>query len=104
MTREQAIAKIGLSNVEAVESDNCEPTNRVGGNGIVHNDPFIEWVGYANVNYNGLTAEQLDNLPIGGCKLACYYEESNDAEQAAIDADTSVWDIMDIPITHYEIE
>lgn len=104
MTREQAIAKVGLSNVEAAESDNCEITNRVGGNGIGYNDPYLEWAGYADVDYAGLTPEQLDNLPIGGCKLVCLYEETNEAEQAAIDADAWVWDIMDIPIAHYEIE
>jgi len=104
LTREQAIAMVGLANVEAAEADNCEPTGRVGGNGIMHNDPYIEWAGSAEVDYAGLTADQVYNLPIGGCTIRAIYHESNEAEQAAIDAASSVWDIMDIEIDHYAID
>jgi len=103
LTREQAIAMVGLANVAAAEADNCEPTNRVGGNGLMHNDPYIEWAGSAEVDYDGLTADQVYNLPVTGCAIHAIYHESNEAEQAAIDADSSVWDIMDIGIDHYEI-
>ena len=103
LTREQAIKMVGLTNVENAEADNCELTCRVGGNGLMHDDPYLEYAGSASVDYDGLSKAQFDNLPIGGCSLKVYYRASNEAEQASIDADSPIWDIMTLNPDEYEI-
>jgi len=101
MTRDEAIAAVGLTAVMAAEADNCEPTCRVGGNGLMHNDPYIEYEGSAKVDYDNLTPEQVYNLPLDHCTIVAVYQEDNEQEQAAIDADCNTRDIDDIEIDHY---
>ena len=43
LTREQAVAIVGEAAVDDVESENCEPTNRVGYNGACHGNSLTEW-------------------------------------------------------------
>lgn len=43
MTREELVALVGEANVHAVESINCEMTNKVGFNGGCMGDETIEW-------------------------------------------------------------
>ncbi len=43
LTREQAVAIVGETAVDEVESENCEPTNRVGYNGACQGNSLTEW-------------------------------------------------------------
>lgn len=43
LSREQAVAIVGQAVVEAVEKENCEPTNRVGYNGECQGNESTEW-------------------------------------------------------------
>lgn len=43
LTREQSIEIVGTEAVLAVESENCEPTCRVGFNGACQGDACTEW-------------------------------------------------------------
>lgn len=43
LTREQAVAIVGETAVDAVESEDCEPTNRVGYNGACQGNDLTEW-------------------------------------------------------------
>lgn len=104
MTQQEAIDMVAKKNVWNVESENCELTCRVGGNGVMHNDPYLEYSASVCVDYSDLTDDQKNNLPIDGCKLTVYYRVPNDLEKYAIDSDVSIWDVCyNIPST-YEIE
>ena len=104
LTRDEAFKMVGIANVAAVEALNCEPTCRVGGNGLMHDDPYLEYAASANVSYDGLSPEQVAALPIGGCRIVAIYRASNEIEQTAIDADCDIWDFADVPIDHYRID
>jgi hypothetical protein len=98
MTRDKAIEMVGLGNVMAAESDNCEPTSRL----YDHEDGEIEWAGSAKVDYNGLSVDQVRNLPLGGCTLrAIYYTDAGDAK--AVEDNGGDWGGINWTVHHYEI-
>jgi len=103
MTRVEAIAKCGIRAVSAAEALNCELTNRVGGNGPGCGDPFLEYSASVDVDVGGLTQDQADNLPLGGCSLAVYYQIDSDWIESLGEGvnfeDYAAWDI-----TRYEIQ
>ena len=43
LTREQAIETVGELAINEVEHKNCEPTGRVGYNGVCQGDDLCEW-------------------------------------------------------------
>ncbi len=99
MIRQQAIELVGLTNVEAAEADNCEETGRL----YYHDDGEIEWRGSIKVDYSELTAEQVANLPIGGCYLhAYYYTDADDAD--TVDAYGGDWGAISWTVHHYSVE
>lgn len=102
MNRTEAIRAVGIRNVEAVEALNCEPTGECGENGLMHGDSFIGYSASAKIDLDSLTQNQLKRLD--GCDtLTVHYSESNEMEQAAIDADCNVWDLFDIELDSYEL-
>ena len=70
----------------------------------MHDDPYIEYEGSTDVDYDILTPEQVYNLSIGGCRLVAVYQETNEQEQRARAVATCTWDINDIVIDHYRID
>ena len=67
LTREQAVAIVGETAVDEVESENCEPTNRVGYNGALQGDSLTEWSASTRCqDTNGIAAT-----------LIAYYYTSN---------------------------
>jgi hypothetical protein len=76
LTRDQAIATVGLEAVERVEKENCEPTNRVGTNGACQGDSFTEWA---------------SSVKVGDFRLTAYYYTTNEQDEhmAACDGDGS---------------
>lgn len=77
MTREQAIAEIGIDAVARLERINCEPTNRVGHNGNCQGDDDVEY-----------SAEI--TLEDGRTATAYCYVAADDHDDEDIDID---WDI-----------
>ncbi|PJJ96460.1 hypothetical protein CO615_10680 [Lysobacteraceae bacterium NML75-0749] len=92
LTREEAISMVGLEAVEAVERENCEPTNSVGYNGACQGDQKTEWVA-------SVKATDADGNPV---RIYAYYYTTNeqDAAMAAADGDGSV---VDWVIDHYRV-
>lgn len=88
LTRDEAIKLAGIKAVEAVEAENCEPTNRVGFNGPCQGDDLTEWA--ASVT--------LDN---GDTLTAYYYTDEDD--EAEVEANGGDWGGIDWEISHYEI-
>jgi len=87
LTREQAIEQVGLSTVERVENQNCEPTGRVGYNGAVQGDSETEWSASVRTS--------------DGILIVYYYTSLEDDEcMAAQDGDGSA---IDWEIAGYEI-
>lgn len=72
MTREEAIAIVGLESVEKAERENCEPTNRVGYNGAEQGDGLCEWS--ASVRCQDKDGD--------ACTLLAYYYTTNEQDQA----------------------
>jgi hypothetical protein len=89
LSREQAIKAAGLAAVRRVESENCEPTNRVGYNGNYQGDSESEWS--ASVAFGD------------GRTLLAYYYISNDQEQEIADHDGD-GGAIDWEIAGYEID
>ena len=85
LTRDEAIAIVGLAAVQAVEAKNCEPTGRVGYNGECQGDDLCEWSASVSVDDGVLIA---------------YYYTSNSDDQAMADGDGSD---VDWVINGYEI-
>lgn len=98
MTRDEAIALVGLAAVKDVEAETCEPTSRA----YDHADGEIEWSASVKVDYDTLAPHQIDALPIGGCRLtAIYYTDADDA--AAVEASGGDWGGISWAVHHYAI-
>lgn len=98
LTRDQAIAAVGIETVLAVEARNCEPTSRV----YDHEDGEIEWSASVEIYYDWLTAEQVAKLPMSGASLeAVYYTTAKDAE--LVEANGGDWGAVSWSIDHYRI-
>lgn len=91
LTREQAIAEVGLAAVEAVERENCEPTGAVGYNGRCQGDRLTEWS----------AAVYLTDADGDEITLRAYYYTDEDDETLA--DETGTWDNTDWVIEGYEI-
>lgn len=89
LTRQEAIARVGLAAVEAVERKNCDPTNRVGFNGACQSDDFIEW--------SASHSCEADGLPV---VLEVYY--FTDSEDEVIAAEDG-WDCVTFEPAYYRI-
>jgi hypothetical protein len=77
LSRQDAINQAGLVAVEKVESENCEPTNRVGYNGAVQGDDLIEWSA---------------SVPVDGGRLnAYYYTTQDEIDEAGDDLSNVDW-------------
>ena len=87
LSREEAVTIIGERAVEAAESENCEPTGRVGYNGATQGDELCEWSASA-------PGEDEDGAQ---CSVIVYYYTTNEHERemAESDGDGSVveWEI-----------
>lgn len=103
-SREWAVAFIGETNVDAVERENCEPSCRVGGNGLMRNDPYLEYTAAIEIDTDAVPLITKDLLPVTGCSLTAYYRASNELEQKAIDAEADIFDFYDLPIDEYRID
>lgn len=77
LTREQAVEMVGEANVDRVESENCEPTNRMGYNGTCQGDDLCEWSASVKV-----VDKDGDD-----CRLVAYYYTTNEQDKAMADAD-----------------
>lgn len=93
LSREQAVEIVGEAAVNAVESKNCEPTNRVGYNGACQGDTECEWS--ASVSCKDETGLDVT--------LTAYYYTTNEQDQlmAECDGDGSV---IDWEINGYVVE
>lgn len=87
MNKEQAIEIVGIDAIEALEAENCEPTNRVGYRGLAGGDQLTEWAA-------SVTCKDKDG---NDCCVTAYYYTSNDEDKAIADADGDgsaiVWEI-----------
>jgi hypothetical protein len=90
LTREEAIKEVGIEAVEAVESLNCEPTNRVGYNGNVQGDDTIEW----SATYS---------LPDESDYLTAYYYTDADETDSLAEATGGDLSGLGWVVDHYEI-
>lgn len=93
MTRAQAIQEAGLAAVEAVERENCEPTNRVGYNGSCQGDDLIEWS--ASVPYTDKDGDD--------ATLIMYYYTDDEDEKFATETDDWGGVDWDDKIAGYEV-
>jgi len=85
LTKEQAVAIVGEDAVNAVEYENCEPTNRVGYNGACQGDELCEWsAGVSCHDDNGTD-----------CTLNAYYYTTNEEDENI--------DMVDWEIAGYEV-
>ena len=92
MTREQAVEVVGEAAVSNVDSKACDPTNRVGYNGLCQGDDSTEWS--ASVG-----CEDKDG---NDCILIAYYYTSSEQEQVMIDNELDT-DYLDFKIAGYEV-
>jgi hypothetical protein len=92
LTRDAAIKAVGLKAVEAVEAENCEPTNTVGCNGACQGDQYTQWA--ATV---GAIADGED------VTLTAYYYTTNEQDQAMADADGD-GSVIDWEVDEYELD
>lgn len=84
LTREQAIAIVGINAVNAAEAKGCDPTNRVGYNGAYQGDDLIEW---------RASAIAIDDYG-HDCVVSVYYYTSQEEIDAAGDDLSNVdWEI-----------
>ena len=90
LTREQAIALVGIEAVERAENENCEPTGRVGYNGSCQGDDLIEWSASAG-------CEDKEGYE---CSVIAYYYTDEEDEDAA---EANGWDSIDWEIAGYEV-
>lgn len=93
LTREQAIEIVGEDAVNCVESDNCEPTNRVGYNGACQDDALTEW--RASKDATDMDGEDV--------VLSVYYYTTHEDDQRMADADGD-GSAIDWDIAGYEVE
>jgi hypothetical protein len=92
LTKDQAISIVGQNAVDAVERENCEPTNRVGYNGACQNNDLCEW----SAGVSCKTKDGNDRI------LLAYYYTTN--EQDDLIAETGDAGSIDWIIEGYEIE
>lgn len=93
LTREQAIEKVGIKTVEAVEAENCEPTNRIGYNGACQGDALIEWS--ASVEF-----KDAEGIPR---TITAYYYTDEDDEKIVEEAGGD-WSYLSWNVAGYEID
>lgn len=86
MTRDEAIALVGLEAVESVEGENCDFTNRVT-NGT-------EWDGFCEFS----ASVRLHDDPNDREQLIAYYYQKNEDVDATEDLGSLNWEI-----DHYEV-
>lgn len=99
MTRTEAIKAVGIKTVEAVETENCEPTNRL----YDHEDGEIEWSARVKINKHSLTINQLCKLPHGDVYLsAVYYTDATDS--ARVEANGGDWGGINWDVHHYSVD
>ena len=86
LTREQAVAIVGETAVDAVESEDCEPTNRVGYNGACQGNDLTEWSASTRCH---------DTNGIGVTLIAYYYTTNSQDDVIAEtgDAGSINWEI-----------
>lgn len=90
LTREQAIAIVGVAAVEKVEAENCEPTNRVGFNGACQGDDECEWSAF--IGCEDLSGEK--------CRLTAYYYTTNEEDELIGEDGSSITWV----IHHFSVE
>jgi len=91
MTKDQVVKIVGLQAVEEVERENCEPTNRVGYNGVTQGDSLTEWSAMVSCKDN-------DGDEV---YLVAYYYTTN--EQDEIIAETGDGGSISWEIDGYEV-
>ena len=91
LSRQQAIDLVGVQAVDAVERENCEPTNCVGYNGECQGDALTEWS--ASVECQDADGDKV--------LLVAYYYTSN--EQDRMIAETGDGGSIDWEIEDYEV-
>ena len=99
LTRTQAIELVGEGSVREVERLNCEPTGRA----YLHESGEIEWSAEVRIDtYEGLSEEQVNRLPVGGCTLSAVYYTSGD-DLAMVLENGGDWSAADWTVDHFEI-
>lgn len=98
MTKQEVTAKVGAPTVDAIGYRHVVPTSRA----YDHPVGEIEWSAAVDVDYNTLTPEQVDNLPIGGCQLVAYYY-TNDHDARHVELMGGDWSVITWAVDHYEI-
>jgi len=84
LTREQAVAIVGLAAVEAVEAENCDFTNRVGYNGSCQGDELVEF----SASVSGKDADgNVFHL------RAFYYQDAADVDEHGDDLSCLDWEV-----------
>lgn len=90
LSREQVIEELGITAVEDVEIENCEPTNAVSYNGKCQGDALTEWASSVHLTDKA-----------GEITLRAYYYTDEDDENLA--EESGCWDNTDWEIAGYEI-
>ena len=91
MNRAEAVVTVGEENVKAVETLNCEMTNRVGFNGRCQDDDIIEWM-------SSFACKDVQGDP---CTVYVYYYTDQDDEDIA--ESTEDWSMVTFTPHHYEV-
>lgn len=84
LTREQAIAAVGLQAVEKLDRANCDFTNRVGYNGTCQGDEEVEFSTSA-------AAENTDGYDVR--LVAYYYQDADAVDDSGDDLSSLEWEI-----------
>lgn len=90
LTREQVVRALGEKLVDAVERKSCEPTGRVGYNGL-RGDDLCEWAA-------SVVGEDADGNEV---VLVAYYYTTNEQDQ--IMAECGDWSCIDWELAGFEI-
>lgn len=91
LTREEAVAIVGMDAVNAVEKENCEPTNLVGYNGECQGDDWTEWE-------SAVACKDKEGADV---ILSAYYYTDN--EEDRIIGETSDGSNIEWPVSHYTV-
>lgn len=83
LTREQAIAMVGIEAVESVDRGSCDYTNRVGYNGVCQNDSEVEF---------SFSVSAVDEDGYEVSLVAFYYQDADDVASCDDLSDLD-WDI-----------
>ena len=92
LTREEAVEIVGENAVTKVERINCEPTGRVGYNGMSQGDDLCEWCASTTVVD--------DDGEVRSLRVYYYTTNEEDETMAEAEADGSV---IDWEICGYEV-